>query len=317
MVFVAPPVPRPVLRGVLVATLVTALALAGCSGKDPPAATGPVASEAMTIVGLVQNETFAPIPGAQVSLRLTGHVATTDAGGLFTFEDLPLSPYLVDVVAAGFENATLNAEPMHNVSLSFVLYRPVIGIPEPVTAQFTGYFECAFEALIIPGSCDFILDQPGLNGTGQDPFKDRNSFVMGLGTAWSTVVVDVVFSPQAGLDGLHLTLRGRNDADQLASYGQYAQAEGTGPFTFRMEPEQTYPGSTAGAVPANLTALQLDVYPMGYAYHALCSDPVPDPAHPPAGSCPLGVGAAQNVKFDLFVTVFFVEPAPEGFTLLP
>ena len=29
-----------------------------------------------------------------------------------------------------------------------------------------------------------------------------------------------------------------------------------------------------------------------------------------------GVGAALNVRFDLYVTVFFVDPAPAGFTLL-
>src|SRR5688572_9489285 len=123
MVFVGPPVPRPVLRGALLVTLLTAIAIAGCSGKGAPPKDDLAAAEGMTIIGLVQNETFAPIPGAQVSLRLTGHVATTDSGGLFAFNDLPLSPYLVDVAAAGFENATLNAEPLHNVSLSFVLVR--------------------------------------------------------------------------------------------------------------------------------------------------------------------------------------------------
>lgn len=310
MVFVVPPVPRPVLRGILLATLVTALALAGCSGKDPPAIDDAAAEAGMSIVGLVQNETFVPVPGALVSLRLTEHVVTTDAGGAFAFRDLPLSPYLVDVVAAGFANATLTADPLQNVSLSFVLYKPAVGIPEPVTVHFTGYFECAFEALIIPGSCDFFLE-----GTGQDIVEDLNTFQAGLGPNWSTVVIDVDFDAHAGLDGLRVTLRAKSDADQLGTYEDYGQFHGPESFSFRVEPDVILPEGDR-PVPSNTTSFEIAVYPHGHGWHALCTAPVPEPAWPPSGSCPLGVGVARDVQFDLYVTVFFVEPAPEGFTLL-
>lgn len=317
MVFVALPVAPPVhprsAPTALLAAALAALALAGCSGdagRDPGAdGLAPQGTATMTIVGLVQNETFAPVTGAHVALRLTNLTTTTDGGGLFTFSGLPMSPYLVDVAAAGFLNATLTAEPLANVSLSFILLPPGDAIPEPVTVHFQGYFQCAFEALIIPGSCDILLEE-----AGQSIFDDQSSFQAGLGARWSTAVVDVDFDPQPGIDGLRVTLRAHDDADQLGSYDEYGKFHGSGPFTFRVEPGQTLPEGDK-PMPANATGLQLDVYPHGHGWHALCSDPVP-PGTVPPGSCPLGVGVAENVQFDLYVTVFFVEPAPDGYTLL-
>ncbi len=300
MVFVGVPVARPVPRApILLALLATAaFALSGCSGPKAAAAdAGSALPSDMTIVGLVQNATFVPVTGAQVSLRLTNHTAVTDAGGLFTFTGLPLSPYLVDVVAAGFANATLSAEPQQNVSLSFVLVPPAATVPEPVTLHFAGYFQCAFEALIIPGSCDIVLDM-----ANQSVMDDQSTFQSGLGPLWSTAVVDLDFDPQPGLDGLRLTLRARNDADQLGSYEEYGKFHGPESFSFRIEPGQVLPEGDR-PIPANATSLQLDVYPQGHLWH-------------PGGVPVLGVGAAQNVQFDLYVTTFYVEPAPAGFTLL-
>lgn len=314
MVFVALPVARPVsppsARPALLAAVLAALSLAGCSGQGAPDAQGADGGAAgmMTIVGLVQDEGFAPIPGAQVSVRLTNHTSMTDAGGMFTFTGLPLSPYLVDVAADGFLNATLNAAPQQNVSLSFILLPPLPPVPEPVTVQYTGYFQCAFEALIIPGSCDIVLDR-----VNQSVLDDQSSFQAGLGAGWSTAVVDVDFEPQPGIDGLRVTLRAKSDVDQLGTYEEYGKFHGPESFSFRVEPGMVLPEGDR-PMPGNATGLQLDVYPHGHGWHALCTDPVPDVL--PPDSCPLGVGVAQNVRFDLYVTVFFVEPAPEGFTLL-
>jgi hypothetical protein len=310
MVFVVLPVPRPVLRRVLLTALVAALSLAGCSDKEPGATGDPAAAEAMAIVGLVQNETFAPVAGAQVSLRMTDHVVTTDADGLFGFRDLPLSPYLVDVTATGFENATLNAQPAHNVSLSFVLLRPVPTIPEPVQLHYQGSFDCAFEAAIITPSCDTTLDlvreatpeTPEAVPEQPDAFEDISTFEAPLGARWSTVVVDIDFESHPGLDGMRLTLQGKNDADQLGSYETYGQFHGAQPFTARVEPGQSYEGGDR-EVPLNATMMQFEVYPQSHFWH-------------PAGAGVLGVGAGMDVQFDVYVTIFFVDPAPEGYSLL-
>lgn len=281
------------------ALALAAVALAGCSGS--PAAdplTPDAARETMTIVGLVQNETFAPIPGAHVFVRLTDLNASTDAGGLFTFTGLPLSPYVVDVVADGFGNATLTAEPRLNVSLTFILAPPSTETPPPVLVHFQGNLQCAFEAAIITPSCDTLIDE-----TGQSLFEDISTFEAGVNQGWTGVVIDVDFDPSAhpGLAGLRLTLQGRNDADKLTTYEQYGRFYDSGPFSVLVQPGGTYEDGNL-PVPANATSLQLEVYPHSHGYH-------------PGGAGLLGAGAAMNVQFDLYVTAFY-GPIPEGYTLL-
>lgn len=294
------------MNRIALAALGLALALAGCTGTHAPAPTAscdgatPTAACAtgMTILGLVQDESFAPIAGANVALRLTNHTATTDAGGLFTFTGLVLSPYVVDVLAAGYANATLTAEPRQNVSLTFILSSPTQAIPDPVVLHFAGKFDCALEALIISPSCDSATDEAGLS-----IFEDISTFDFGLNPGWATVVVDVDFEEHQGIDGLRVTVQGKSDADKVAAYEQYGRFHGSDPFTFRIEPNQAYADGTS-PVPANATSLQLEVYPQGHGWHAGGVSPF------------LGVGAAPSVQFDVYVTIFYVQPAPADYTLL-
>ena len=296
---------------VVAAAAVAASLLAGCAG---PAATsdkstdGAAAPSSMTIVGLVQDEAFGAVAGAQVSLRLVDRTTVTDDAGGFRFDGLPLSAYLVDVNASGFEPATLTAEPSPdgNSSLGFVLLQATSLRPRTESMHFKGIFECAFEALIIPGSCDTASTTFG----GPGVFNDTSVFQVGLGRRWQSVVVDVDFDPgtHPGLEGLRLVVRGVNDEDQLNEYQQYGRFSGSAPFTARVDVNATYEDGTA-AVPSNLTLMELTVYPQGHGWHQACE---------PTGEfgCFLGAGAAADLQFDLYVTVFYNEPAPDGFTLL-
>lgn len=301
------------MPGLCVAAL---LLLAGCTASPAPP-TQPAQPVGMQIIGLVQDESFTPIAGANVALRLTNHTAVTDAGGVFFFTGLNLSPYVVDVAAAGYANATLTAEPRNNVSLTFILVPPQTELPPPAVLHFTGKFVCAFEALIISPSCDTVLDivreNPQVPPGVPDLFEDISTFDFPLSPRWATVIVDVDFAQHPGLDGLRLTVQGKNDSDQLASYEKYGSFHDSDPFTVRIEPGQSYPEGSR-AVPLNATSLQVEVYPHGHGWHALCTDPVPPILGP--GQCPLGVGVARDVQFDLYVTLFFVEPAPADYSLL-
>ncbi|MEA3136013.1 MAG: Carboxypeptidase regulatory-like domain [Thermoplasmata archaeon] len=281
---------------------------AGCSDPAAPAADDPSATAApstMAIVGLVQDEAFNPVSGAQVTLRLMDRTATTDAAGAFRFDGLSVSAYLVDVNATGFEPASLTAEPhAGNASLNFVLLQQTSLRPRVTVEHLEGVYQCGFEAVIIPGSCDILLEM-----AGQSAFEDLSSFQLGLGRNWRSFAVDVDFdlSANPGLEGLRLVVRGLNDADQLNEYQQYGRFNGPGPFTAILDVNGTYSDGD-GPVPGNLTALQLDVYPQGHGYHATCQ--VDERA------CALGVGAGADIQFDLYVTVFYNQKAPEGYTLL-
>lgn len=290
------------------------LAGAGCASPASPsddAAAGDAADgpASMAVLGLVQDEAFKGIAGAQVSLRLVDRTTTTDASGAFRFEGLPLSAYLVDVNATGFEPATLTAEPQAdgNSSLNFVLQRATGLRPRVEVSHFKGIFECAFEALIIPGSCDTASTTFG----GPGVFNDTSVFQVGLGRNWRTIVVDVDFDPanHPGLEGLRLVVRGVNDADQLNEYQQYGRFSGSAPFTARLDVNGTYEEGTM-AVPGNITLAELTMYPQGHGWHQVC-----EPTE--QFGCFLGAGAATDLRFDLYVTVFYNQPAPDGYSLLP
>lgn len=290
----------------LVAALLAA-GLAGCAGPaatvDAPAGGGPAVT--MSIVGLVQDEALTAVPDATVQVRSFNLTTTTDAAGGFRFDGLAPSAYLVDVAAEGFEGATLTAEPTAtgNSSLIFVLVRPASLRPAVEVLRFEGIYQCAFEAVIIPGSCDVLLEE---TGTGVSPFSDTSTFQLGLNPNWRSIAIDVDFdlSTNPGLEGLRLVVRGLDDADMLNEYQQYGRFGGAEPFTARLDVGGTYDDG-AGPVPGNLTALELVVYPQGYGWHATC-----------AAECALGVGAGVDVTFDLYVTVFYNQPAPDGYTLL-
>src|SRR5688572_16540992 len=125
------------------------MVLAGCADPAKPSADAVSPSSAptaMSIVGLVQDESFMPVAGADVSLRLVNRTTMTDATGAFRFADLPLSAYLVDVNASGFEPATLTAEPQAgggNASLNFVLLQQTSFKPRTEVTHLAGILQCA------------------------------------------------------------------------------------------------------------------------------------------------------------------------------
>lgn len=288
------------------AVALTAVAVAaGCaepaavshSGTDSPAV-----GETMSIAGLVQGPSFDPVVGAQVSIRFAELSTVTDVSGRFRFEDLVASAYVVDVVANGFENATLTAGPGGNASLDFILEIAQALRPTHVTVQFHGSLECALEVLIITPSCDSALTHPMVGGPAV--FQSLSNFEQGVNKNWRTVVVDVDFDPDAnpGVAGMRVTVRGRNDENSLGTYEKFGQFYGADPFTFRLEPGQDYGSAPEDVpVPVNATVFRLEAFPQSHAWH-------------PGGAGVLGVGFAKDMTFDLFVTVFYNEPAPADWT---
>lgn len=294
----------------LLVLAVASVVLAGCSdpGSKAPDPALTVAPTTMAIVGLVQDETLTPVPGANVSLRLIGRNTTTDAGGAFRFDGLTPSAYLVDVNATGFEPASLTAEPQgaHNASLNFVLSQLTSFRPRTEVTHLEGILQCAAESVIITGSCDTASTTFG----GPGAFEDTSIFQVGLLRRWQSIVIDVDFDGEShpGLEALRLVVRGVNDADRLNEYQQYGRFTGSGPFTARIDVNGTYEDGD-GPVPGNLTLTELVVYPQGHGWHQAC-DPTGE------NGCFLGAGAAVDVRFDLYVTVFYNQAAPEGYTLL-
>ncbi|MEK6984951.1 MAG: carboxypeptidase-like regulatory domain-containing protein [Candidatus Thermoplasmatota archaeon] len=290
----------------LVAVALVAALLSGCASTGSPASLDASASastasvaDTLSIRGVVVDEQIAPISGATLTLLESNVTTQSDAGGTFSFPPQGSKLYTVVAEADGYAGATLIARP-GETQLEFVLSidRAAIG-PFNTTVSFNGHFDCAAEYLIIPGDCGIILSEVGQ----PDPFfANESTFFLDTEPDWRTIIVDVAFEGQPTFDGLRVTLRGQSDAASVGTYEQYGRFHGSESYTFRIEPGQSYPDG-AGPMPENATKFKMEVYPQGYGWHAL---PIPL----------LGVGAGQNIEFQIIATVFYVESAPADFSRL-
>jgi hypothetical protein len=286
---------RALVAGLLLATL-----LAGCGSKAAPAAAPPAADDRMRVAGLVESDTLVPLGNATVAIAALNLTVRTDDLGGFAFP--PLAPRVYDVEArhAGYLVLTLVARPETNPgALDFVLQRAAAPAPRQDQFHYRGLLDCGFEALVASGPCD----------GGAGVVGNQTEFAFPLTPGWNTTVVDVLFA-NPGLDGLRLAVSGHAFADRTGAYRPYGRFHDPNPFTARLEPGTTYAGGAA-PVAANITRFVLDVAPQGQLSQQAC---VPDS---PAGKgvCAQGVGAGANIQFDLYVTVFYVTPAPAGFTI--
>jgi hypothetical protein len=277
--------------------------------SSPSPSSAPSADARMTIRGVVVDAALHPLQ-ANVTILETGAVRETGAGGAFRFEDLRPDVYFLTARSAGFRAQTLSVTPeAARQEVRFQLEATPPQGPYNQTHHLRGAFECALEVLILSPSCDsLITDEHGLGHPELGRFNDTSALTVDVQDGWRTIVGDLVFdgSSQPLLDGLRVTVKGSHNQTGLGTYEQYGRFDGRGSFTFRVEPGATYPDGTAGEVPQNTTSFKFNVYPHSHAWHTLCVA---------GGPCFLGVGAGLNVEFDLFVTVFYGAPAPEGFTM--
>lgn len=269
----------------------------------------PCAPGTMVVTGLVESNALVPLAGANVTIVSLHMLQVTDASGRFTFPGIAPSIYNVAAEHAGFLVQTQVARP-DVTALQFVLDRAAPTQPYNETyAPLHGVFECASESLIISGSCDALIQDEAHVVV----FHNQSSFPFQTSLGWKTIVMDLVFdsSNNPGIAGMRETLRAQNATASFGTYQQYGHFFGATSFSTRIEPGGNYTDGVA-PVPANVTSFKVDLYPQGKEWHQACT---PDlPGH--AGQCFLGAGAAVSLQFTLYVSVFYVTPAPAGFTLL-
>ncbi|MGB1585495.1 MAG: carboxypeptidase regulatory-like domain-containing protein [Thermoplasmatota archaeon] len=294
----------------IVLLLLSVAFLAGCTDEETPEPAAPE-DETITLSGIVQDRNVVPVQGATVSIRDSNQTFVTGADGLFQFE-LDEGFYILDATAPDHDEVTLTYTPGEPPELLIVLTR-IAQEPFQATQAFKGIIECAAEYLIITPSCDTVLEYTADQGVplpnGGSVTSDEAAFDIFADPEWQTLVVDVVFdiTGQPGLEALRTVFSGLTDPNALTSYEQFGRFQGATSYTFRIEPGASYPDGDA-PVDGNITAFRLNVYGQGHGWHATC-DATGQP-----DTCTLGVGAGIDVRFDVFVTAFYVEPAPEGWS---
>ncbi len=280
------------------------LLLAGCAGPATDSGSGSAdghatvtsaSAETLTIHGIVVDAGLQPLADANVTLAEDHATLRTGPAGTFSFPARPARIYTLVAEAKGYHAQTLVARPGQE-ELKFVLEVDRASVaPYNRQLHFRGHADCAFDTLIIPAPCDL----------GMGVLSNTTTFFFTTEPDWRTMVLDMVFDNPAPstYDGYHLTLRGPKDAESLGTYVQYGIFAGSRSFTQAIEPGKSYSDGKGGPVPGNVTQFELDAYMDGYGYHATC-----------AVFCTTGVGAGVNLDFEVIVTLFYVAPAPEGYT---
>ena len=258
--------------------LVSAVALAGCGGKDPgankvrlgdgtrlsldlPAEQVPDPDDIRGAVsGVVVDDAIFPVPGATVSIRDREHVATADADGRFAFEDMPPGLYTLEVRKDGHTDGlgTVNVK-------SGQVAKSVLQVPRlPYVAPY--HTTWVFDEVR-------TLDQWLLLGAA-----GNNEHVVPFDRPVATLVLESVWPDlQSHLgDPLDYSVAGEGDPESVEdSYGP-------NPLVKTFEADFFADGEYAA---------RLRVYP------SMTSLP-------------------GEVRGRVFATLFYVEPAPAGWSFL-
>ncbi len=300
---------RAPMKGWVPIVLLAAM-LGGCAGQEPMEVVNEeVPSDGIVLAGIVQDERFNPIRGAAVSVLELNFTELSGPDGRFAFPEVPAGIYTVRAVAEGYFNVTIPVTPAFDGELLFQL-EAAVDPNQQFTDRFLGRLQCAAEYLIISGSCDRVSTEFG----GPGVFTQTSQFLVPLAADWTTVVVDVAFDEGTlqGFEALRVSTKAGDAADELGSYERYARHADSSSFTFRIEPNTVYEDG-GEPVPADIEGLLFDVFAQGQQYGTVC---VPEDSPQRPGECFTGFGAGVDIEFELLITQFYGEPAPEGFTLL-
>lgn len=329
------------MRKTLPFALALVLAVDGCFGPEAPPVDEPVPDETAApeerlstttdragaapqtgrLAVLARMPDLSPLAGVNVTVRNESRL--TDAEGLARFEGLAAGMVNVEArkeahrtaqlavqIAAGQETRTeavlAPAEGgQHAHETGLVAHRDLYA--------FEGRFDCSATYLIITGDCMLALDTAA-NATGlpQRPGEqtsERSLIDFPLDLTWTSLVVEMAWSagvatPATG-EGMTLALEpAEAPADGHAA--KYARAIGGSPLRVELKAGAKHETATAEDMPNPLggEVIRARAYVMGVG-------------HNPGGTDFLGVGAARDQKFTLYVSVFYGEPAPEGYTAVP
>ena len=279
----------------LAVTLALALVLAGCAKPDaggaPSAVQRAVAavkgqdvgSALGAIGGVVQSAALEPLRDARVTMLRENVSTRTDAAGAFRFSDLAPGSYLVTAEAAGFLARTSEAYAANGstTTLDFTLSPIPNADPYHETQELKGLLSCALAAQTPVGD-------ERRDCAAADP-NHRDSFEFPIGAAAKSVTLELAWDASKEPAAKRLTLRARtvgygaNDLD-LGNVTGEGYARLVVPVA-TMEKYYTEGGMMRGVV--------------GLA----------DDGSPPAGF-------AFQTKFTMYVTMFYVRPGPDGFSVV-
>lgn len=311
--------------------LVAALLAAGCTTGDAPApepqaaalepagaAANVTATGSLAVLARMPDATL--LPGVNVTVGNESRL--TDATGLARFEALPAGSHAIEARKEAHRTAQQSVEIVAGEETRVEIVLAAAGNDQHahengVSAhrdhyRFEGHFDCSATYLIITGDCLVVVQNATATAGAPDPASgattERHIIDFPLDLNWTTLVVEMEWqagapTPATG-EGMTLALEpAEAPADGHAA--KYARAEGVSPLAVRLEAGVQHETATAEDMPnpEGGEVIRARAFVMGAA-------------HRPAGTPFLGAGASAGQSFTLHVSIFYGEPAPEGYTAL-
>lgn len=295
-------VPRVTLR--LIAVLAgLSIVLAGCVGGDgkPASTTEPSASPDKAIVrGQVLDAELRPLEGADVGLRGTSLVTKTDGMGNFRFQNVDPGTYTLDVAKLGFAPSAQSVEAKAGEEKVVEVKLDPIIIPEVAyyrTHPFTGFLECALGSAVWVSPCSYpytaayySLHDQGVNLSQHGPVPNdiqpnrwRYNFTVEPGAA--EVVSEMTWTPTSAAAQTMMLVLSCADYDPVLDdcSPTYADVSGKSPLREAWKTDKLKPPQ----------------WVMSRTYLPFS-----------------GVQVALQQKFEVWNTVWYNQPSPEGWSTL-
>ncbi|HEX2021133.1 MAG TPA: carboxypeptidase-like regulatory domain-containing protein [Candidatus Thermoplasmatota archaeon] len=315
------------------APLLVALLLAGCFGAEaePPAddasaqpegpgdAVAAPATGALLVRARMPDRTL--LPGAEITVG--NDTRTTDARGEARFEGLAPGEHAVEARKEAHRTAQLVATVVAGSTVEVDAELAALegdqhahenGVFAHRDAYvFQGHFDCSATYVIITGDCLLLVDNvtttAGLPDRPGDSTDERYLIDFALDATWSHLVVEMTWKANASTpatgEGMTLALEpAEAPADGHAA--KYARASGGAPLRIELRPGVPHETATVGDQPNpdGGEVIRARAYVMGAG-------------HKPGGTDYLGVGAAVEHDFTLYVSIFYGGEAPSGYTAIP
>ena len=333
------------MRALLMLVVLLGAPLAGCIGAStdadadaldpaaaPPAPTAnaqstqangsadapPAAPTTGSLVVLARMPDGTPLVGTQIEAR--NATRTTGSDGTTRFD--ALEPGSVEVVArkAGHRTARIAVEIVAGQETRTETVLAADGNDQHAHEHgvyahrdlytFEGHFDCSATYLIITGDCLVVVENVTRTAGAPDPISgmttERHLIDFPLDVNWTTLIVemewDAQLETQATGGEMQLALEpAEAPADGHAA--KYARVVGGSPLRIEMTPGVPHETATLDDMPNpnGGEVIRSRVFVTGVGHNA-------------GGQGFLGVGAAAQHPFTLLVSIFYVEPAPAGYT---
>lgn len=301
----------------LVFLALTTIALAGC-GDAPKANEAPVApvgvasagslDEGGAVEGVVVDDSQAPLSGALVGLLEVNVQVTTTAEGAFRFDGVPPGSYQLSASRLGYDSVGKRVDVVMGSVTNHVLTLTAIAIESTYHDTFgpySGFFACGMGVYGVGTlSC----------GVGPVGEGDQNTFEFSLtGENYRTILGELRWTPAAA--GTTPALASYITYDGGSASHWWCASDGPSPNSWRYDVDEDLdPDETLSVCSDNgrREPAPHDEEAIEGLYMATDAG---FPGTDPESGILLRLTYQQ--KFDAMLTVFYGEPAPDGFTGFP